>query len=556
MTTEAINDLSDIMETYRHYVYSLRAIEAIISQHSNCDFYRKRVQFEGKKMDTIEDCISPIWHETKCSPEIREIFEDIGKIGEMNVKNSCCIFINSTGPKVKNAYLQGKQNGMYTCEISFDYPTMVHSAAFIYGNDAQLKDMSFLVDGKYFLSYNGVLKEEKFSETLTSSLLFYQQLETAICAIAKKISLDEQKIPYRNSDIWFDSYASSYVKGLEATVLENQGKFIECARKFLRQKLKTSADNTFTEAEKQGLILSAVRFNEYKDIRNLINHYSDYHGQNDLAVKKDKNNEDIFERLKTIYAKYYVKSLRERVGVTLEMLCDFQKLIEQINPNFLIRRKGESSNKFIKRIKEKLQSVPAQDIHIDINSPLHEQTYKKIKKNINKLFPDVVLETECPEYYGNLDEMCEMSSRKMMISSSWGDLSKVIDYYFISHGIKVEQKKKLKMLQKMRVLPPQQIVNLYKIRQFRNELCHNLLTPETINKLRTGCINIINEITEIRAEMIKKIPKGTIKNDIIEYKHDNGKIVKVHKDTLEIISVTEPKLSQPFFFINRCHNHK
>lgn len=550
MTTKENNNISDIMDAYRNYAYSVRAIETIITRQSDMELYRKRVRIEGKKLDTHLDILTPIWHETKSSPDMREIFEDIGQTGEMDVEDSCCVFINSTDPKADNVRLQGYNPNMHIYEMSFEYPTSVSSVAFLYKYDAKLKDMSFLVDGKYFLSYNGELKEEKFSEAVKSSYLFYQQLETAISAIIKKISLDGQKIPYRNSDIWFESYASTYIKDLEVSVLENQGKFVEYARQFFCQKLQTSPKGAFAEAEKQGLISSAERFNEYKDIRNLLNHPSDYNGQSDLAVKKGKNNEDALARMQATYSKYYTKPLRERISTELEILYDFQTLLEEINPNFIVRKKGETSNKFIQRLKKKITTTPAKELHVDINCPLYDSTYKKIKKNINKLFPDVILETECPECYSDLNEMCEMSFRKMAVSVSWGELSRIINYYFMSHGIKVEQSKTLKTLQEMRVLSPQQMISLYQIRQFRNDICHNIFTPEVINKLKAKSDNAIDKITEIGSEMIKKIPVGTIKNDVIEFKHEDGKVVKVNKDTREIISVHQPKANKTLFFKN------
>lgn len=544
MAVEDLITSSDIIEAYRNYSYALRAMETIISRQTNSELHLKRALTEGKKFDTINDILTPTWSDKKCDPEYREIFEDIGKTGKVDVKNSCCIFIDSTDPNTKNTFLLGTNPNTFAHEILFDYPTSVHSAVLIYDNDAKLKDMSFLVDGKYFLFYYGTQMEETLSEALFSSSLFYMQLETALCAIAQKISLDEQKIPYRNSDVWFESYASSYSKQLETTVLENQGKLLEYAQRTLQQRLKTNKNDTFEEAEKRGLISSARRFNEYADIRNLIYHHPDYYEQNDLAVKKGKNNEDILTRLKTTYAKYYLNPLRKRLSIELEILSDFQELIEQINPNFLIRKKTESSNKFIRRIKEKIKTSPTKNLCIDINCPLYDPTFKKIEKNIKKIFPDIKLASDCPEYYSDLDDMCTISFRKTMIANLWGNLSRTINHYLVSHGIKVEQKKSLKSLHEMHILTPQQMITLYEIKKLRNDISHNLSTKETINKLKTNFTDTITKLTEIETTIKENIPIGTIQDNIIEFKHENGKIVKIHAHTYKIISVSASQNNQ------------
>ena len=417
--------------------------------------------------------------------------------------------------------------------IIMQLPSLLERCQIIYPTDGTLGNTEFYVDGIYKARYTNAKNKNKLlrdyirdSDMIAELCLLVQLFET----LHKNIpNIEDENLAQKKAEkLAMHVYAEEYLSINENTILELISSFADKILTICRKIYNTSDTRSALEqAQSEGLILSSDNIHEYINIRHFLRHQIDT--LDELGCfSKTKSNENKIARNNYInsYLKFCDKSIIQRMKSYIDVLHQMQHVVNQINPNRIIRNKDESNNKFIDRVKAAYQIKP--DALIELNYPLFNKKYNSLNKNLHKILPEIKIVDEYSENSPMKSRVDDYGIRSYFLQTFQSLECMVMDHCKKrGHGDK-ENREAWEYLKDIGVLTPQEFVIWHHWGDLRNLLCHNYFNSklraylyaheETYNK---DLYNLANKLIKIEPQIRK------VNENIREYIHADGTVVRL-----------------------------
>lgn len=274
----------------------------------------------------------------------------------------CFVSLNRTSPR-----FAGEGPGIFsmpesfaTYGVSHSLPARVERCVAAFRKEEKLKDAVFLVGGRWKMRYQNehgdrLLSEAFEDEKVAKSYEVMMDLLTL---------LPEDQFEYEDREllaVQTEAMASQLIAPFENVLLSSFAALSEESNEALKKILgKRVGSNFISQAENEGLIGSAAVLQDGMNIRHLMHHQWDtLDGMGKFNEWATVKNNSLRRRFLDSYARLCDKPILERLNAYADAAAGFTPLITALNPDFLVRGKNESNNKFMTRLKEYRRTRPA-----------------------------------------------------------------------------------------------------------------------------------------------------------------------------------------------------
>lgn len=505
------------------------------------NFIKETKTIDANTIQKLAYIAKPVWKITPLNIKERQEFEDFITNNVSENENKAYIVLQHIKTEENKWEYPIFSIPPYTMRsIGTQLPSLLERFAIVYPESGTVGDVEFYIDGLYKIFCNDkkdiLIKDALHDENFVTELcMTINGAEQSRKNIYVDVANMERKIQHL--------FAEERVSINEMIILELLGAFAEKLLKLCRNKYNLPKDkgrhdiDVLQYAQTQGFIQSAQDFQDYINIRHFLRHQWD--SLTELGVfnpeQSEKTKQERKERIAS-YLKLCDKPLKQRIPSYIHALHRMQYVIEQINPNRIIRGVSESNNKFIKRVKAKAWQNFA-SLEVELNYPRSDKKYTALAKNLYKIAPvktivdDVSKDVHIDDY----------KKRTYMLQDVHG-AEYLVMRHCLMRGYNLSGLDAWKHLKNIGVLSEQEYNTWYQYRLFRNILGHSYFAPEIRKQLfeqESAFAKDMKSLVDKFATIGPDVRK--VGDRVFEFTHDDGKVVQLDfkKHKIDIIKESE-----------------
>jgi hypothetical protein len=407
------HQIDDLVDVYNDFLYMVRIHEDLIQHTPAHEMAGKQIASMNSKGRALE------WDFAGLTDKEKQEFANYmnNDVSADNKKCYVCLqHIESNRDKFETKNYAFPPYSVVSAHMPL--PSAIDRFRVFFPADAKLGEVEFLVDGEYKVSFK--------SKNIADKPLREVMYDTEECfnfnpALNIIEGFVQDKGMQRFHEILMDVCADQSVSVNENNILEMIGIFAEKLLNICRKKYNcTNKQNelAFKLAEKDGLIKSADVFMDYFHLRHFLRHQWDtldgLGNPTQRSCEENKSKRDLWVKS---YLKICGKSRKERMKNYVEVLHQMQYAITKLKPNWLVRDKDESKNKYFERIKAAQAKSHGHNIIAELNYPLSDEKNIRLNKLIHKVLPNVRIADEFPNGKERLEKMNDYNIRSWFIKN-------------------------------------------------------------------------------------------------------------------------------------------
>lgn len=537
-----------LLTAYRNYISMVRNLESIVSRHHISAL--ASVQVESIFPD-IKNTGNP-WDVEPPSAEARKAYQEFLSAKSASKNRNYCFISWNTSSAAADADTSGIMSVPESYILHYESNSLPHRieryvAAF--PEEALLKDTTFVINGKYALKYknpaSSAAVNDMFNDTLAEKgfrcmLDILVQLPENLYAVTEKELRTAQD----------EALASELTAPFENMILSALSSLAEEAERIAKKTAsRRSTDNYFYQAENNGLFPSAARFQDYLNIRHLMYHQLDtLDNLGRCTMYNIEKNASLRRRYLDSYSRLCEKPLKERVKSYIAAAADFAPLVVGLNPDFLMRRAGESNSKFVSRIKEYQRAHPDTPFMAETGYADTDEKKKSLIKNIQKLFPSAEI-IDVKEM--NIESFMERI-KIHLVRKKFLDVFAQIEYMLCQRSLlRGKSLSALKCWQdaaKDGLLSSEEAALWAEYKKLRNDLSHNLLNEIKTNELMQNFAPFLEASVMLEDRVTAQNPQiYIVEGNVYRAVHADGLEVEVDFAQKRVLKVSNKAVQ---------HHHK
>ena len=524
---------------YYDYISLVGNLEETISQQgiNHLAFYevmRHKIHTLGFSPWDVEDTIAEekrLWTDFVNAEPIKE------------QHNYCYVSVNHTSQRYRE-----EGTGILSVPANFaikrkctSLPHRIERYVASYPQDLKLSEAEFIVDGKYRLIHNisdnkQTLKEAFDDQAFSNN--FVNMLDVLSLLPENLATTDENEKRRVEKEVM----ASATVAPLENLILDTLSVLAEEVHQLVKKVIdKRLGHNYLGLAEKEQLFPSAIRLQDYINIRHLMHHQWDtLDGMGKFSEKEALKNTTVRRRFLDSYASLCDKPLKERLKSYIAAASDFVPLVTRLNPFVFVKGKDESNNKFVGRFKAYQQAHPEQKLYVETG--IHQNNNKKqsLIKTLERTGGDFDIMDKGSGAISDLEERLRGFVLRRMYLDRFSDIEYRICQYTLFSGQNLTPAYAWNWLKMHKVISPQEAEMWAEYRRMRNQLSHKY----SDNELNQQVFEILPDF-QLKAQALQdridaKMPEvRLVADNIYEAVHKNGKVVQLDYKNKRILSQSE-----------------
>jgi len=414
-------------------------------------------------------------------------------------------------------------------DVNMQIPSGIERCSIIYPTNGTLENVEFYVDGKYKIVYNSndakniLIRDAIQDYDILSSLCGIINVTKAFCK--NKYVMDDK---FRKSAEQI--YATERLSRNENVILELIGSFAEkilaICREIYGDKLTTY--RALKCAEQDGFIQSADDFRDYINLRHFMRHQwdgLDYYGTFDSGQAAEH------EKYRNNYINSYLKlcdnTLVQRKKNYINILHQMQFVMQNINPNLMIRDQFESNNKFFKRVKSFVMQTPGQNITAELNYQITDEKYKKLINNFYKFLPVVDIQEEF-EHSPNMQTKIDSYNMRSWFLNTFNSADCMVMRYCLMRGRNLVRNAAWDYIRDTGIITPAEYDLWYNYTDLRKALSHNYFDDALRQQLH-DCADKYEQDLQILNQKILSIDirARKVSPGVCEYLGPDGLLVRL-----------------------------
>ncbi len=511
-----------LLAAYRSYVSLARNLESIVSRHQTASLATVQVQ----ELFPDISAGNP-WSVGLPKSIAREAYTDflINKNAPQG-QTYCFVSWDKSTPDNTSGIMSVPEGYVMQSE-SNSLPHRIERYVAAHPKGALLKDTVFIINGNYALTYQNpqpdatvesVFNDTKAQKGFCCMLDILAQLPEDLYAITEKQLRTAQD----------EALASALTEPFENMILTSLAVLAEETERIIKKTAsRRQSENYFYQAESNGFIPSASRFQDYINIRHLMHHQWDtLDNLGRYTFYNTEKNVSLRNRFLDSYSRLCDKPLSGRVKAYINAAADFIPLAAGLNPNFFVRGAGESNNKFLTRIKEYHRQNPDSQLLVETGYANADDKKKALVKNIQKVLPSAEI-IDVKEM--DIDHFMERI-KNHLIQKKFLDVFAQIEYGLCQRSLfRGKTQTALKCWQDAGtdgLLTPAEVTLWANYKKLRNELSHKVVDETLNNELQQNFSPFLYAAITLEEKIKAQSPKV--------YLVEGNIFCAVHADGLEV----------------------
>ena len=531
----------ELLAIYRDYAYFTRKLEQIEQKVSirNIAYWQITRLYEDPKQAAFP------WHITRVSDEEKQEYQNFVAENIHNNTGTAYISLRHTNPQKDNltpiSYIPD-QYRLITMDM--DLPCPVERYIVAYPENSVIGNTPFYIDGKY----KAVYTQQENADTPVGEIFNNNKAQTEFRILMNMIDYFDTP-EHLNTDTRkarpdiYNIFASEILATFENTILETLGSFAEKCQEISRFIYKGSSNiHPLQQAQKNGLIPSAEKFQGYVNIRHLMRHQWDTLDElGRFNAPSSQKNTQLRSSFQQSYLDLCDKPVRERIKGYSDVLEQLQSVISVVYPDILFRAPGESNSKFMERAKEYQRRHPNEALQIVTNYPLEHPKRTPLLRNLHKVLPNVQI---FDEYEKCADEFETLQTDYLYRNSFlryYHNLECQMMTYCLTRGKDLRGKAVWEYFQKHKILSPQEYQTWQTYIRLRNDLSHNHYSSDLRHQIHECENTFLSHVTDLENRIYAISPELTwVAPNIYRCKHADGRKVTLNFATHQILSKAKP----------------
>lgn len=435
-------------------------------------------------------------------------------------------------PKIMHA-----PEGYELSSMDMELPSPVERYAVAFPEGQTLGKTAFLVDGRFKASY---VYEDKANMPIKEAFRDDKtQIEFRILVNLFKY-FDEQPNLENKEYVRYmmNILASEALAPYEHMLLEALASYADRAQDTCKSLFGgRSKDDYLKQAEKNGVIPSAVVLQEYLDIRHLMRHQLDtLDSLGKFKPEAAAKNKQLRERYLASYRKLCDKSVVGRIKNYIAAIDHMRPLIQALYPNYLVRENSESNTHFMSRVKTFIKENPNVTPLIEVNYPLLSDKRKGLMSNLAKVAPNARVIDNLDISDEKFKAMESDYQKRALFLRVYNMLECQMMNHCLANGFDCNNNEAWEQMRRRKLISYAEYENTWKpLRQLRNELSHNHFNSDLRAKLGATLNTFSEAAGRLNERIIKQMPQMVyVGNGVYEAVQSNGHRVKIDFDTRKI----------------------
>lgn len=446
-----------------------------------------------------------------------------------------------------------------TVQFNCELPCDVERYVIVYPTDTKVKDLKFIVDGKYCATYTDALVGEKTLGSVINDDKVQSNLRILFNLCDNFLGMDEFSQQKTRSMV-YDTLAANACSSIENRILELLGSYADSTQKICKTIYDSvrKSDGPLQLAQEDGLLVSAQNMQDYINIRNLMHHQWDtLDSIGNFNAGLAQQNADLRDTYLLSYNNICNKTLVQRIRTYSSIASEMLPMLRTMHTNFLFREPQESNNKFMDRLKQFCRNNPNMPVLIVTNHPFESDKQRSLIANIEKLFPDITI-LDHPKFQ-NIQHLRELDSAYRFRGNFlklYRILEKNMIRYCLSRGYDFNRGETWDFFRK-NVFDENTNSEWAEFRQLRNDLSHNYMSDELRQRLLQSRKSFTDSAYKLYRYVRSMTPRFKLVHDnIFHAVHSDGAEVTIDFENRKILKYVdangrEKKIWQPEEFLNK-----
>lgn len=526
---------NSLLAMYEDYLYFVRGMENAmqVSNVANMATWKLMQMYGSIKIEFP-------WKIEYASRYESQYYEDFVKVKTNQTSHYAYMSLNYTdlNKESKLPKILYIPDGYDVSNIDMELPSPVERYSVAFPTNQKLGDTVFIIDGRFRAAYT----QQKNADMPVAEAMIDDKTHTEFRILMNMVKHFDEN-PFSDEKAYVrqmtNIIASEAILPYENMLLEALASFADKADETCKSIFGgRSKDEYLKQAEKNGVISSAVVLQEYLDIRHLMRHQLDTldslgRFRPEAAVKNKQLRERYLASYRHLCDKTVVGRIKNYVAATDEM----RPLIQAMYPNYMVRENSESNTHFMSRVKTFIKENPNVTPLIEVNYPLLSDKRKGLINNISRVAPNARI----IDNIDLSDEKFKAMEKDYRIRADFLRNYNVIEcqmmsYCFLAAGLDCNNNEAWEQMRRRKFISYADYEDTWKpLRQLRNELSHNHFNMALRSKLNNVIDGFFDACNQLSERISKQMPQVVhIENGVYESIQRNGKRVKIDYDSRKI----------------------
>lgn len=538
MTPKQHHDLLAIYHDYAYFVRKLEQLEQKVSIR-NIAYWQISKLYKNPKEATFP------WRITRVSEQEKQEYQNFIAENIHNNTGTAYISLRHTNPQKDSltpiSYVPDQYRLM---TMDMDLPCPVERYIVAYPENSVIGNTPFYIDGKY----KAVYTQKENADTPVGEIFNNNNVQTEFRILMNMIDYFDTP-EHLNADTRqarpdiYNIFASEILATFENTILETLGSFAEKCQEISRFIYKGSSyAHPLHQAEKNGFIPSADKFQGYVNIRHLIRH------QWDTLDELGRFNESSSQKnmqLRGSFLQSYLdlcdKPIKERIKGYADVLKQLQSVIGVVYPDILFREASESNSKFMERVKEYQRNHPNEAIKIITNYPLEHPKRTPLLRNLHKVLSNAQIFDEYEKHDYEFETLQTDYLYRAAFLRYYHNTECLMMTYCLTRGKDLRGKAVWDYFQKNKILSAQEYQTWQTYIRLRNDLSHNHYSPDLRRQVYASEEKFLHHVIVLENRINAMFPDlKWVAPNVYRCKHPDGQKVTLNFATHQILSKAKP----------------
>ena len=546
---------NSLLAMYEDYLYFARGMERAmqVSNVVNMATWKLMQMYGSIKIEFP-------WKIEYASRYESQYYEDFVKVKPVKTSHYAYMSLNYTdlNKESKLPKILYIPDGYDVSNIDMELPSPVERYSVAFPINQKLGDSVFIIDGRF----RAVYTQQKNADMSVAEAMIDDKTHTEFRILMNMVKHFDEN-PFSDEKAYVrqmtNIIASEAILPYENMMLESLASFADKADETCKSLFGgRSKDEYLKQAEKNGVISSAVVLQEYLDIRHLMRHQLDT--LNSLGKFKPEaaaKNKQLRERYLTSYRHLCDKPVVGRIKNYIAATDHMRPLIQALYPNYLVRENSESNTHFMSRIKAFIKENQQVTPMIEVNYPLLSDKRKGLMSNLAKVAPNARVIDNIDISSTKFAEMEKDYQVRAEFLRNYNALEcQMMSYCFLAAGLDCSNNEAWEQMRRRKFISYADYENIWKpLRQLRNELSHNHFNMALRNHLNNVVEKYLKASEQLNERISKQMPQVVhIENGVYEAVQSNGKRIKIDFDKRQLGQ--KKVLNRPDNGINRTKLQK
>ena len=520
----------------------LAAYREYISLVSNLEDVVKRCQI-GRIADAGAKAIygekNP-WCAEVLHPEDKQAYEDFLANKPTESNHNCYISLNHT-----SAQYAGEGQGIISAPSTYNVrsgnnalPHRVERYVIAYPKEEKLSSSRFIIEGKYVVTYKDTDKNKTIDEAYANDS--FEQKMMCILDVFAQIpatgKIENKDIVYMQTE----AMASFKVAPFESMILDTLSLLAEETHKIIKELVGRRVGNNYlSQAEKEGLLTSGSKLQEFLNIRHLMYHQWDtLDGIGKFNNSETIKNASVRRRYLDSYCNLCDMPLAQRVESYKSAAEIFLPLVQILNDNFLAKNKTESDSRFFQKIEEYVALKGDNGLYIETGYD-HSDKKDTTIENLEKKYPNIKVIDKAGM------DMADMGERinSYLVRRQYVDWFQHIEYMVCQHclfcGKNYTPVIAWDYIKRQHIISTEEAEKWMEYKRLRNDLSHKYMDNELNAHVADMLSNLQQDCLTLKERIEARTPSvQLVQDNIYRATHENGMVVDIDFSSQRVLSVT------------------